>query len=129
MPRWNFGCAVIDAFTASLSFVLSLSLNNAMKLSFDAMLKAQPIEKEELASAWLYALTSLLFIMTLFFILLGCVKPLLRRNASLTCTHPWNWVVPLIGVVLIIAIVLPLSLIKDPPLAGEEQSMASGPST
>jgi hypothetical protein len=105
---FNFGESLVDVTAASLGFALSLSLNEALKLSFDALLKPESTrDTSGLLPAWIYALCMFVTVLTLLFVLLGCLRPaassLFRKTA---CSGTSRFVVPLTGFALLATIVL-----------------------
>jgi hypothetical protein len=103
---YNFGHSIISVVATSLGFILSMSLNEAFKLSFQFLINNNKNNehKDELQSAWIYAIFSTIFIITLLYVLLGCIKPTIKTN--LPCKSPWSWLIPLISAVILIGIVL-----------------------
>lgn len=102
---------LITVISASLGFVLSLALNDAFKLSFDAMLKKN-VSRRALESNWIYALCCLLFVFALLYILNGCVAPALSKT-TLACTHPWSWLFPTILLSVMIVVIILASTLSE----------------
>lgn len=100
----------INVFTAAFGFIISLALNDALKISFDWALTTNDVDKAkyqtQLFSKWIYALCALIFVvMSLFF--LFCLK---AKVAPLTIACRWQTSLVVLGVgVGILALIIILS--------------------
>ena len=103
---FNFGVQIVTVITASLGFVLSLALNDAFKLSFDAMLSPGTVGSKALGASWSYAMAALVFVLTLLFVLLSCLQPKLAEKPSTKCKGKAAWAVPLGGGLLLALIII-----------------------
>lgn len=111
---YNFNVSLLDVVNASLGFVMSLALNEALSLSFQRL--AYPtdpdVEDPDLLAAWLYALAMLVGVLVTLFLLNGCIKPILDAKINITCQGYKRWLVPLIGVILVGIILAIPSMIR-----------------
>jgi len=109
---FNFVTEIIKVVAASLGFVLSLALNDALKTSFDAMLAPDNLEEGDLQAKWSYAACAVIFVLICLYLLMACLQPKVAQS-SLGCAHPWSWLVPLVGVILLLVIILPQALSRS----------------
>lgn len=73
---FNTGTAFCIALASAFTFVLALSLNNALLLSFQEI----DIHGSALASAWVYAVIALVIVLLMLYLIYRWLEPFLSKQ-------------------------------------------------